>query len=453
MRVTKGPLRPAGQVTENATFPATHFRRQTVFPASVIIVRTVNDQNPKTIAPNAISVSGFFTDGGFDFVTRSMIGYAAQGVMDVGQVFATIARVKDGDADSWYAAWYATGEKLHAQAKASLAVGHTESAHRRFLAASEAFAQAIAFADGQTDKATFTPTFALQTECWEAFIDASADKIERVAVPYEGSTLPGFLFRPDNSGVKRPTLVMTNGSEGSKSGLWAWGVSSTLARGWNAFIYDGPGQQNMLFDRGIPFRYDWEAVLTPIVDCLVQRNDVDGAALFAYGCSQAGYWLARALAFEHRFVAAVVDPGVMDVSAPWLVALPPQLVAVLKSGNKEVFNAAMAQAVKNPKMAETVAARGRPFAKPTPYDTFTAAMQYNLCDVIAMIKTPMLITDPDEESFWPGQSKEVYEQLTGERELLNFSREDGANWHCEPMGRLEVELKMLDYLQDQYRKG
>jgi hypothetical protein len=245
---------------------------------------------------------------------------------------------------------------------------------------------------------------------------------------------------------------MTNGSEGSKSGLWAWGVASTLARGWNAFIYDGPGQQTMLFDKGRPFRPDWEAVLTPVVDSLVRRSDVESAALFAYGCSQAGYWVTRALAFEHRFVAAVVDPGVMDVSTPWLSALPPQLVAVLKAGKKDVFNAAMAEAVKNPKMAQVVAARGRPFAKPTAYDTFAAALEYHLRDVIGDVRTPLLITDPDEESFWPGQSEQMYEQLTGERELLRFSREDGANWHCEPMGRLDVELKMLDYLQDRLSK-
>lgn len=406
------------------------------------------DQNATLAASNAIGITGFFKDPGFDFITRSMIGYAAQGVMDIGQVFATIAGVGDGDADSWYAAWRKTAEKLRAQAKASLSAGYTATAHRQFLAASEGYAQAIAFADGQTDKGTFTPAFSLQTECWEAFVDTSAGRIERVAVPYEHTSLRGFLFRPDTASVKRPTVVMTNGSEGSKSGLWAWGVTSTLARGWNAFIYDGPGQQNMLFDRAIPFRGDWEAVLTPIVDSLSERSDVDDSALFAYGCSQAGYWVTRALAFEHRFVAAVVDPGVMDVSAPWLAALPPQVVAVLKSGNQVAFNSIMAEALKNPKMAEVVAARGRPFGKPTPYDTFTAAMAYNLRDVVGKIRTPILITDPDEETFWPGQSKELYDHLSSDREIIRFSREDGANWHCEPMGRLEVELRMLDFFED-----
>jgi hypothetical protein len=158
--------------------------------------------------------------------------------------------------------------------------------------------------------------------------------------------------------------------------------------------------------------------------------------------------VTRALAFEHRFVAAVVDPGVMDVSVPWLTALPPQFAAVLKSGDKETFNSMMAAAMKNPKMAEVVAARGRPFAKPTPYDTFIAAMTYNVRDVVGQIKTPMLITDPDEETFWPGQSRDLYDHLKGDREIIRFSREDGANWHCEPMGRAEVEMKMLDYLQD-----
>jgi hypothetical protein len=403
-------------------------------------------------APNAISTNGFFTDPGFDFVTRSMIGYAAQGVMDIGQVFATIARVKDGSADSWYAAWRGTAEKLQGQAKVSRQAGHTASAHRRFLAASEGYAQAIAFLDGQTDKTTFAPTFALQTECWEAFIDTSAGTIERVTVPYEQGSLPGFLFRPDASGAKRPTVVMTNGSEGSKSGLWAWGVGSTIARGWNAFIYDGPGQQNMLFDEGHAFRPDWEAVLTPVVDALTIRGDVDGTALFSYGCSQAGYWVARALAFEHRFVGAVVDPGVMDVSKSWLANIPPTLAEVLKARKKDEFNAAMAIAAKNPKMAEVIAARSRPFAKPTVYDTFKAAMEYNLREVIGQVKTPLLITDPDEEAFWPGQSKEVYAQLTCDREIVHYSREDGANWHCEPMGRLEVELRMLDFFEDRLSK-
>jgi hypothetical protein len=412
----------------------------------------MNEQTSIVAAPNTVGVTGFYVDRSYDYVARCMIGYSAQGVMDIGTVFATLARTKDGDADSWYAAWRATAERLHGMASANLDAGHTETAHKLFLSASEAYAQAVAFSDGQTDRTTFEPTFALQTKCWEAFVDTSGGRIIRVAVPYEGTSLPGFLFRPDASGTRRPTVVMTNGSEGSKSGLWAWGVSSSLARGWNAFIYDGPGQQTMLFDNRHPFRPDWEAVLTPVVNSLIGRPDVDGAALFAYGCSQAGYWVTRALAFEHRFVAAVVDPGVMDVSTAWTSNLPPQLVDVLKSGESGVFNGALAQVAMDPKIAETMAARARPFAKTTAYDTFTAVLAYNLRDVIGNVKTPLMIMDPDDEAFWPGQSKDMSEHLADDCELVRFNREDGTNYHCEPMGRLEAEAKMLDFFQDRLAK-
>ena len=177
---------------------------------------------PATVAdpPNAISVTGSFADEGFDFLTRCAIGYAAQGVMDVGQVFATIARITDGDADSWYAAWRQTAGHLHAKATAALASGHDATAHRLFLAAAEAYSQTSAVADRQTDQTLSGPAFDLQIQCWEAFIDSSAGRIQRIAVPYEPVPLPGYLFRPDTTGTPRPTLVMTNGSEGSLSGLW-----------------------------------------------------------------------------------------------------------------------------------------------------------------------------------------------------------------------------------------
>jgi hypothetical protein len=404
------------------------------------------------LAPNTVGVTGFYADRGYDYVARCMIGYAAQGVMDIGRVFATLALTKDGDADSWYTAWRRAADRFHERASTSLGAGHTETAHRLFLSASEAYAQAVAFADDQTDRTTFEPTFALQTKCWEAFVDTSGGRIVRVRVPYEGTHLPGFLFRPDASGARRPTVVMTNGSEGSKSGLWAWGASSAIARGWNAFIYDGPGQQTMLFDGGHPFRPDWEAVLPPVVDSLVTRGDVDASALFAYGCSQAGYWVTRALAFEHRFVAAVVDPGVMDVSTAWIANLPPPLVDVLRSGNSDVFNDALAQVAQDPKMAETMAARARPFAKPTAYDTFNAVLGYNLRDVVGRVKTPLMIMDPDDEAFWPGQSSELAKHMTADHELVHFAREDGTHYHCEPMGRAEADARMLDFFHDQLAK-
>jgi hypothetical protein len=146
------------------------------------------------------------------------------------------------------------------------------------------------------------------------------------------------------------------------------------------------------------------------------------------------------------------DPGVMDVSTSWLSHIPAPLVDALKTGNSAVFNGALAEAAKDPKMAEVMAARSRPFAKPTPFDTFTAALGYNLREVIGKVKTPLMIMDPDDEAFWPGQSKEMTQGLTNEHQVVHFARADGTNYHCEPMARLEAHARMLDFFQDKIAK-
>ena len=225
--------------------------------------------------------------------------------------------------------------------------------------------------------------------------------------------LPGYLLRPDATGTARPTLVMTNGSDGSLPEMIANGAAEALTRGWNVCLYDGPGQQSMLFERGVPFRHDWEAVLTPVIDALVARADVDATALTGYGISQAGYWLPRALAFEHRLVAAVADPGVVDVSTSWTGHLPPELIEVLHAGQKDVFNGIMQQVDADPAMARTMAFRSRPYGITDAFDVFTEVEKYQLRDVVGQISTPLLLTDPQDEQFWPGQSRQLYDLLPG----------------------------------------
>ena len=48
----------------------------------------------------------------------------------------------------------------------------------------------------------------------------------------------------------------------------------------------------MLFQRDVPFRPDWEHVITPLVDFLSERSEVDASKIVLYGTSQA--WLLGA---------------------------------------------------------------------------------------------------------------------------------------------------------------
>ena len=391
-------------------------------------------------------------DSGFDFEARCALGRAAIGVGDVGLVLATLDRIDGSGPQAWFDEWSATAGALAERADAAAAAGRTGTAGWAYLAAADYFALALGAVDGLADQSVRAPTFAAHRRCWDGYVDAAAGAHVRVQVPYEDTTLPGYLLRPDATGARRPTLILTNGSDGSLPALVASGAADALARGWNAFLYDGPGQQSMLFQRGVPFRPDWEAVLTPVVDALVARDDVDAAALLGYGVSQAGYWLPRALAFEHRLVAAAADPGVMDVSTSWLGFLPPELVALLRSGDKATFNGCLEQTGGDAATERTFAFRARPYGTDDPFDVFTEVSRYHLGDVVGRISTPLLITDPQDEQFWPGQSRQLFDALTGEKEILQFTAEQGANWHCEPMGRQLANRQMLDWLADRLPK-
>jgi hypothetical protein len=391
----------------------------------------------------------FSKDAGFDFEARCTIGRAAVGVGDVGLALATLDRIGDDGPQAWFDQWSATARDLAARAETATAAGHRETASWAYLAAADYFAVALGAVDGLAGQSLLAPTFAEHRRCWDGWIDAAAGAHLRVEVPYEGTTLPGWLLRPDASGARRTTLVMTNGSDGSLPAMVASGAADALARGWNVFLYDGPGQQSMLFERGVPFRPDWEAVLTPVVNALVARADVDAGALVGYGISQAGYWLPRALAFEHRLVAAVADPGVMDVSTSWLEHLPAPLVGLLRSGDKATFNGYMEQMGSDPDAERTFLFRARPYGLAAdPFDVFTEVMAYNLAGVVGQIRTPLLITNPADEQFWPGQSEQLADALTGEKQVLTFTAEQGANWHCQPLGRQLTNKLMLDWLAD-----
>jgi hypothetical protein len=72
----------------------------------------------------------------------------------------------------------------------------------------------------------------------------------------------------------------------------------------------------------------------------------------------------------------------------------------------------------------------------------------HLRDVAAQIRTPLLITNPEDEQFWPGQSQALVDLLRCPKEMLDFGRTDGANMHCEPMARRLVEKPMFDWLEN-----
>ena len=103
----------------------------------------------------------------------------------------------------------------------------------------------------------------------------------------------------------------------------------------------------------------------------------------------------------------------------------------------------------SPAMQQEFAWRAKPYGEqPSDYATFRTVEEYRLGDHIKNITAPMMITDPEGEQFWPGQSRQLYDALPGAKVLVPFTKAEGADLHIEPMGRSLLEQRMYDWLDE-----
>ena len=365
----------------------------------------------------------FFKDESFNFQTEIALGATYHQAADVGEVLSTVERIRNGHAQSWVDDWSATADRLAREAAAGADAGQSHSAARQFLRASMYYSLASSAADGTGDSTLFAGLWEKHRAAWDRFVDLADLQVERIEIPYAGTTLPGYFFRSGPVGEPRRTLIYNNGSDGPVTGAWVQGIADALDRGWNAVTFDGPGQNAALIRQHLTFRPDWEKVITPVVDHLLTRPDVDAGKIALLGVSQGGYWVTRSVAFEHRIAAAVVDPGVIDVSTVMFGQIPHFMVKLVNAGEQEKFDRDMDLALRlSASTRSTMAFRMRPYGTTSPYEFYTAARAYALTDeVIGQITCPVLVTDPDHEQFWPGQSRQLYDKLPG--------REDAGPLH------------------------
>lgn len=147
--------------------------------------------------------------------------------------------------------------------------------------------------------------------------------IEPVSFPYQnGKTLPGYFMRADGDGRPRPTVMILGGGDTTCEELFYWGGgAAAVRRGYNAFLWEGPGQVGAYaLDPELTYRPDWEVPTRYAVDYVLSRGDVDAERLALTGHSMGGYFAPRAAAYEKR-ITAVVANSLTPEAKPILMAM------------------------------------------------------------------------------------------------------------------------------------
>ncbi|MFI5999537.1 alpha/beta hydrolase family protein [Streptomyces sp. NPDC051366] len=403
-----------------------------------------------------------FDDPGYNFAGLLALGAAGMRASEVGEVLTAVNAINTAglSAQTFTDTFRAWGDRLAAPPAAGRPGSETPSQTRRFrsLRAAQYYAQALFYVLGTRSPGDEKAVYLAGRKAWDTFTRLCSPAAVRAQVPYAKTRLPVWFFRPDGGDEPRPTVILTNGSDGQNLDMWTYGVAAALGRGWNALVYDGPGQGRLLFVEEIPFTTRWEQVVAPLVDWLDARKDVDSSRIAITGLSMGGNLVARAAAFERRLAAVVCMPGVPN---PWLGFDKEirEIVTADKAETNRVWNEDVVPQL-TPELATTVKKRFEIFSREALRearagrvfkDLWTpaqVAIGLDITKVVPQIKAPTLVLDYDFEQFYPGQPRQMYDLLRSKRQYVKLTEATGAQLHCSPMTPQQHCDVVFDWLAD-----
>ena len=390
-----------------------------------------------------------FEDESFAFEFVRNLGFTYYGGADIGEMFATAARIKEGDFESWFTEWDKRAQTTLSRADANLAGGYAESAREAYLRASTYFRTAEFYLHGDPADVRILTTSKASEQAYATAAKLTGSTWERVEIPYEGTTLPGYFYKVDDSGRPRPTVIFHGGYDSSLEELFFFGGAAAVRRGYNCLTFDGPGQGMPIREQKLFFRHDWEKVVTPVVDYALTRPEVDGRNLALIGMSLGGYLAARAVAFEHRFRAAVFFDGVYDVFGAVHHMFPKEAIAAYDAGDSQTCERIVSQVMEHATGLRWAVTQGLWSFDAKGVSEYLDKIKLMTMEGIAQqIRCPCLVLDCEGEQFFGGQPRRMYDALVSPKTFFEFTSDDGAENHCQSGALAYKDEVVFNWLDD-----
>jgi len=401
---------------------------------------------PFSAAPERAPDRFLFDNPAFVFQTLWHAGVLVSGGADLGEVLTVASRIKDGDTRSWHEAWNGMARTLRTTADAYAEAGHSQSAMQAYFRATNAFRAAGVFLYGGEQGV------AAWQEGRETFLKAAAlsrGLIRPVRIPYEDTTLPGYLLTPDNSGRKRPLFLLQTGLDGTAEDLYFLVGVQVVKRGYNCLIFEGPGQGEMILKHGLSFRPDWEKVVAPVVDFAAALPEADPGRMAIIGYSMA---VPRALAFEKRIRWGIANGGVWSVRDGIVNQLPEAVRRLLDDPGRDAEVDALVRREMDRSLAFRHAINQRMwvFKAASPSELFRKLTPYTVADSADRIQAEMLVVNSSADTVNDSQvqSRQFYDALKSRKTFLEFDASQGAQFHCQIGAFLVSGERILNWLDE-----
>jgi hypothetical protein len=364
-----------------------------------------------------------FGNASYDGQLVRTLAAAPAGSADLGEALATARRIGKPSGSAWYDAWSSTADQARQDAEKARASGERVTARHAFLRASEYYRQAFYYLRSDPDDRRLQDAYHAHVGTFRAATALMDHPAEAVRIPYDTTTLSGYLFAPDDAGGARATVIFPCGYDSTAEAGWA-GVLAAVERGYNALVFEGPGQGEALYTQRLFLRPDFEHVLTPVLDWLLIRPEVHPGALVLIGRSFGGYLAPRAACFDHRLAALICDPAQPDMGA----RIPDGLAGQI------AIPAVKAQMRISAARAEFFGARMAAHGLDTIEKYFTELRRFTMLAHAPQITCPTLAVEA-EHDFAAGGGQTLTDALTAPAQLVQLTGHQGADGHCAGLGQ------------------
>ncbi|KAI6758686.1 hypothetical protein HG530_010926 [Fusarium avenaceum] len=425
--------------------------------ASALLPGHVSPEVRSTSHKTAINttMAPILGDESFNFnLLNYMSGAAYQGA-DIGEVLVAASNIKDGDFESFYEAFNGLANRVNKQAIAINATKHPVSARNAFFRSSTYYRAADTYLHGNWSDPRIIDLWKKQAANFNKAIKLLPQPGKRIEINADNFTIPAIFFKTDKPG-RRPTVILGQGYDGAMEDLYHVMGEALNQRGMNAIVYEGPGQPTVRRFQDLGFIPEWERVITPIVDYLHTRNDVDCSRIALMGYSFGGLLAPRAAAFEHRLAAIMAIDGLYDFSESVLKQLGPEGTKAVQSGNKTLVDQMGREIQTNPDSPTSLRwglAQGQwTFKTDSAYDFLKKTEQYSLKGVVKNIKAPVFVGDAQNDMFFMGQAEKLAKELGKLATYHLFENVLGAGEHCQIGAPVLMNQVSLDWLEDVFSK-
>ncbi|AGC47294.1 hypothetical protein MYSTI_06021 [Myxococcus stipitatus DSM 14675] len=372
--------------------------------------------------------------------------YSAQA--DIGEVLDTASRISIDDDWSWPTEWVRTADRVRAMGDASFTRNHTRSAGKAYLRAANYYRAALIH-HPDPHHASVLETGRKSVVTYEKALHLLRIPATPIRIPYENTTLPGYFFRSPCARSSAPLLIFQQGRDAFPEES-KYVIDDALERGYHCLIVHAPGQGMAIREQNLPFRPDWEKVITPVINFAVRIAGVDARRLAVLGWSMGGALVPRAAAFEHRIKLLIPNPGVLNwgkSSFDQFNAYFPEMMRLLDT-DPAAFDAAMYQLMTQVflyrwYMRDSMNKHGAT----SPSDLMFKLREFNE-PIVHRIRARTLVMDGTAEAYSGGQAKQLYDALTCPKDYMLFTEEDTGLLHCQEAAQAVANHRMFDWFDE-----